>query len=165
MLWLVLAILIIFLVVLFVPTGTNDDLHPSEQIAPEEVTGQDEVQQPEQARAEPAENDEDKRYRLMKEEFARLEQDRRDLKRRLGKLKYYLRDIQLGAEQAMGVNESMRDGYKLLHAPKMLGAFYSLAEIVEERARIKYSNANLDEVDRILKENIPAETATAEDHE
>lgn len=165
MLWLVLAILIIFLVVLFMPTATNEDPHPSDKMASGQVTGQGENAQPEQEKAGPVEVDEETRYRLMKEEFARLEQDRRELKRRLGKLKYYLRDIELGAEQAKGVNESMRNGYKLLHTRKMLGAFYSLAEISEERARISYTNANLDEVDHILKENTPGESATVEDSE
>ena len=161
MLWLVVAILIIFLVVLFFPTGTNDYQNPSEQASTPTVPEGSKVEQAARANDAPTAMEEETRYRLMQAEFAKLEKGRRDLKRRLGKLRYHLKDIQLPATQAQQVNEVMLNGYKLLHTPKMLGAFSDVAGIAEELGRVNYAHANLDEVDRILQQNRPVEeTAT-----
>ncbi|MEE8321810.1 MAG: hypothetical protein V3R68_08225 [Gammaproteobacteria bacterium] len=148
MLWLVMAILIIFLLVLFFPTGTNDHRGSSEQTAATEISESNKAEQG--AYEEQSGIDEDTRYRLMKEEFAKLEKARRDIKRRLAKLKYHLRDVQLPPAQAREINEHMLNGYKQLRTPQMLGAFSSVAGISEERGRVEYAYANLDEVARIL---------------
>jgi len=149
MLWLVVAILIIFLLVLFIPRGTDDQQKYSEQSSTEisEEAGNEQGGAP---KPEQLEIDEEARYQEMKDEFAKLGKARRTLERRLAKLKYHLRDVKLPSEQAGEINEYMLDGYKLLRTPKMLAAFFGVADITAELGRVNYVNANLDEVARIL---------------
>jgi hypothetical protein len=149
MLWLVVAILIIFLLVLFIPTGTDDQQKYSEQTSTE-ISVETGNEQGEEPKSEQPEIDEEARYQAMQDEFAKLVKSRRTLERRLAKLKYHLRDVKLPPEQAGKTNEYMLNGYKLLRTPKMLGAFSGVADITAELGRVNYAYANLDEVARIL---------------
>jgi hypothetical protein len=158
MLWLVLAILIIFLLILFIPRGAEDQEEYSEQASMEISVGT-ENEQGETHKSVQPEIDEEARYQSMQDEFAKLVKARRMLERRLAKLKYHLRDVKLPPEQVGAINEYMLNGYKLLRTPKMLGAFSGIADINAELGRVNYAYANLDEVDRILDQYKSKENA------
>jgi len=94
------------------------------------------------------ENDaaEEARYAAIQAEYKKLEKARRNLDRRLARIKGVIWNVQLPAKQAEDIVSKMRKGYGLLKTKKLLGAFSGLQSISDELARVEYAYQSLEGV-------------------
>lgn len=94
------------------------------------------------------ENDaaEEARYAAIQAEYKKLEKARRNLDRRLARIKAVMWNVQLPPEQAEDIVSKMRKGYRLLKTKKLLGAFFGLQSISDELVRVEYAHQNLEGV-------------------
>lgn len=95
-------------------------------------------------------DDSEARRQRMEEAYQRLEQARKDLRRRLDRLKSRLWNLELPAAQARQVSEDMRRGYLMLKNPLLLGAFYDDQGIEREIKKIGAINKNLVEIETLV---------------
>ena len=89
---------------------------------------------------------EEKRYVAIQAEYKKLEKARRNLDRRLARIKGVMWNVELPAEQAREIVIKIRKGYALLKTKKLLGAFTGLESISDELARVEYVHQNLESV-------------------
>jgi len=94
---------------------------------------------------------EEKRYAAILAEYKKLEKARRNLDRRLARIKGVMWNVKLPAEQAEEIVNKVRKGYELLKTKKLLGAFSGLESISEELARVTYAYQNLEGVIEEIK--------------
>ncbi len=87
---------------------------------------------------------EDERYAAILAEYKKLEKARRNLDRRLARIKAVMWNVELPAEQAEEIVSKIRKGYELLKTKKLLGAFSGLQSISDELARVEYAHENLE---------------------
>ncbi len=133
-LFIVLVLIIGTLVFIFSPEKTFEA--GKREVAPEKVEEEIvEIEQPVSA--------EDERYTVMKMEYEKLEKARRNLDRKLARLKAILWDVKLPADQAAEIKKEMQNGYALLKNKKMLGAYFELSQIVTENEQINFVYNNL----------------------
>ena len=91
-----------------------------------------------------AQSEVDRRREEMLKVYSGLEQDRHDLDVRLGDVNTRLWDLKLPAEQAAAVTRALIQASALLKDPPLLGAIGAVAEIEQERARVRAAMAGLD---------------------
>lgn len=101
------------------------------------------------------ETERDARLAAMKELYADLERERRNLRQRLNKVRYYLAEADLADSRAEKVQEELDSANRLLINPPLLGAFRGVDGIQQELDRIARINKRLDEIEVIL--GAPAE--------
>ena len=89
---------------------------------------------------------EEKRYVAIQAEYKKLEKARRNLDRRLARIKGVMWNVEFPAEQAKEIVSKIRKGYALLKTKKLLGAFTGLESISDELARVEYVHQNLESV-------------------
>jgi len=89
---------------------------------------------------------EEKRYVAIQAEYKKLEKARRNLDRRLARIKGIMWNVEFPAEQAREIVSKIRKGYALLKTKKLLGAFTGLESISDELARVEYVHQNLESV-------------------
>ncbi len=89
---------------------------------------------------------EEERYVAILAEYKKLEKARRNLDRRLARIKGVMWNVELPAEQAEEIVSKIRKGYALLKSKKLLGAFSGLESISDELARVEYVHQNLESV-------------------
>jgi hypothetical protein len=89
---------------------------------------------------------EEQRYETILAEYKKLEKARRNLDRRLARLKAVMWNVVLPADQAKDIVSKMRKGYELLKTKKLLGAFSGLQSVSDELARVEYAHQNLEGV-------------------
>ena len=89
---------------------------------------------------------EEERYAAILAEYKKLEKARRNLDRRLARIKAVMWNVQLPAGQAEEIVSKIRKGYELLKTKKLLGAFFGLQSISDELARVEYAYQNLEGV-------------------
>ena len=94
---------------------------------------------------------EEERYAAILAEYKKLEKARRNLDRRLARIKGVMWNVKLPAEQAEEIVSKVRKGYALLKSKKLLGAFSGLESISDELARVEYAYQNLEGVIEELK--------------
>jgi len=94
---------------------------------------------------------EEVRYQAILAEYKKLEKARRNLDRRLARLKAVMWNVELPAEQAEKIVSKIRKGYELLKSKKLLGAFSGLDSIRDELARVEYSHQSLEGVEEEVK--------------
>ena len=125
-------------------TGTSE-MTPAvvQQPTPEEVITDE---------SKPEESPVDERRAAMQAEYDKLVKARKDLEKRLSRLKAVLWDVELPKEQGEKITEQMKNGYALLKNPKMLGAFSGVAEISDELSRVEFAHDSLEGVE----ESVPA---------
>lgn len=96
-------------------------------------------------------NTEDEQYAAILAEYKKLEKARRNLDRRLARIKAVMWNVELPAEQAEEIVSKLRKGYELLKTKKLLGAFSGLQSISDELARVEYAHKNLEGVVEEIK--------------
>lgn len=89
---------------------------------------------------------EEKRYVAIQAEYKKLEKARRNLDRRLARIKGIMWNVKFPAEQAREIVSKIRKGYALLKTKKLLGAFTGLESVSDELARVEYVHQNLESV-------------------
>ena len=89
---------------------------------------------------------EEERYAEIKAEYKKLEKARRNLDRRLARIKAVMWNVELPAEQAEEIVNKVRKGYALLKSKKLLGAFSGLESISDELVRVEYAYKELEGV-------------------
>ncbi len=94
---------------------------------------------------------EEARYAAIQAEYKILEKARRNLDRRLARIKAVMWNVQLPPEQAKDIVSKMRKGYGLLKTKKLLGAFSGLQSISDELARVEYAHQKLEGVVEALR--------------
>ena len=94
---------------------------------------------------------EEERYAAILAEYKKLEKARRNLDRRLARIKGVMWSVELPADQAEEIVSKVRKGYALLKTKKLLGAFSGLESISEELARVEYANQELEGVIEEIK--------------
>ena len=83
-----------------------------------------------------AQTAEQKRREAMRAEYAKLEQERDAVRKRLGILKSRLWKLRVPPERAREIQELMGQGYALLRNPPLLGAFSSTDDIAREIKKV-----------------------------
>jgi len=94
---------------------------------------------------------EEERYAAILAEYKKLEKARRNLDRRLARIKGVMWNVELPAEQAEEIVSKIRKGYALLKSKKLLGAFSGLESISDELARVEYTYQDLEGVVEEIK--------------
>ncbi len=94
---------------------------------------------------------EEERYAAILAEYKKLEKARRNLDRRLARIKGVMWNVKLPADQAEEIVSKVRKGYVLLKTKKLLGAFSGLESISGELARVEYANQELEGVIEEIK--------------
>ena len=94
---------------------------------------------------------EEERYAAILAEYKKLEKARRNLDRRLARIKAVMWNVKLPAAQAEEIVSKIRKGYELLKTKKLLGAFSGLQSISDELARVEYAYQNLEGVVEEMK--------------
>jgi len=94
---------------------------------------------------------EDERYAAMQMEFEKLDKARRNLDRKLARLKAILWDVKLPVDQAAEIKKEMQNGYALLKNKKMLGAYFELSQIVTENEQVNFVYSNLDVIEKRMR--------------
>jgi len=95
---------------------------------------------------------EDKRRAAMHEEFEKLEKARRNLERKLSRLKALLWDLKFPAKKSADIKEQMQTGYALLKNKKLLGAYYGLNQIEDELGQVDFVYQNLQKIEQQIRE-------------
>lgn len=95
----------------------------------------------------------DVKIKLMKAEYLILQKDRKNLKRRLSRLKHDMWGLSFDPEMAKKMSEIMLNAYKLIKNPNMLGAFSSVKEIQDEIAKIKFAKNAIKQVRELIEDN------------
>jgi len=103
---------------------------------------------------DPVDPELERRLQAMKEVYAKLERERRDLRTRLRDVSYYLNRAE---DLPLGQRREMRDdiasaGRRLINPPQ-LGAFSGVEDIRAELKRIVDINARLDDMEARLREH------------
>ncbi len=94
---------------------------------------------------------EEERYAAILAEYKKLEKARRNLDRRLARIKGVMWNVELPADQAEEMVSKVRKGYALLKSKKLLGAFSGLESISDELARVDYVYQDLEGVVKEIK--------------
>jgi len=94
---------------------------------------------------------EEERYAAILAEYKKLEKARRNLDRRLARIKGVMWNVELPADQAEEMVSKVRKGYALLKSKKLLGAFFGLESISDELARVDYVYQDLEGVVEEIK--------------
>ncbi len=162
MVGLVIIILIIFMANLFWPSNQTNNrklssiekgLEKSEII---EGTANENVI----LHANLNEPSDDEKIKLMKAEYLILQKERKNLKRRLSRLKHDMWGLSFVPEVAKKMSEIMLNSYKLIKNPDMLGAFSSVKEIQDERAKIEFSKNSIKQVREFIDNNQKSTSVT-----
>jgi hypothetical protein len=113
-----------------------------------ELTGQ----QPEAGTQEEKQKEHEARVKLMREEYAVLEQEREALQKQLDDIRASLFDVKLPAKKAKELNDQMMTAYLLVRNPPMLGAFNNVQDISHEIDKVKAAQNDMVEVARKVEE-------------
>lgn len=99
----------------------------------------------------------DAKVKLMTAAYETLESGRKDLKRRLSRLKHELWDLKFEPEKAKMISDTLLEAHKLIKNPEMLGAFVGVREIEDEIAKIQFADKSLNQIDELIEENKSAQ--------
>ena len=162
MVGLVVAILIIFIGNLFWPSNQASDRKLSSK--------QDSIEQGESEEDAANRNvilsadlnapSDDEKIKLMTTEYEVLEKERKNLKRRLSRIKHDMWGQKFEPETAKKMSDIMLKSHKLIKNPDMLGAFSSVKGIQDEIAKIKFSQSSIEQVSELIEENKKSSEAT-----
>ncbi|MCG8325320.1 MAG: hypothetical protein MI673_07365 [Thiotrichales bacterium] len=89
---------------------------------------------------------EDLEYEEKTATYKKLEKARRDLDRRLARIKMSLWNVKLPKDEADVITEQLMQAYKLINKPKLMGAFRSKDEMLQELTRVKYAKDKVNEL-------------------
>ena len=84
-------------------------------------------------------------------EYKKLEKARRNLDRRLSKLKAITWGMKLPPDEAKKINREMLQGYRLLKSKKLLGAFHRLEDIQKELIQVEYAYQELGKIEANIR--------------
>lgn len=121
-----------------VARNTASASQPREKADTEQANTAD--QQPE------SQSEADRRFAEKQATYEQLEKARRDLDRRLARMKMSLWKVELPKEQAEPMSEELMSAARLLQRPKLMGAFRSLEEIHQELVRVEYAKERVREL-------------------
>lgn len=161
MVGLVIAILIIFSLNLFWPSNQTDvnnvtvKENANQQdttIVEDEESEESEVEDDSVLQTLNAPSD-DEKIELMTSEYEILEKERKQLKRRLARLKHDMWGLKFAREDAKQMSEIMLNATKLIKNPDMLGAFHSIEGIQDEITKIKFAEKSLEQIDAMIEQN------------
>lgn len=158
MVGLVIAILIIFSLNLFWPSNQTD----VNNVTVEENTNQQDTIKVEVEESEVEDDSalqtlntpsDDEKIELMTSEYEILEKERKQLKRRLARLKHDMWGLKFAREDAKQMSEIMLNATRLIKNPDMLGAFHSIEGIQDEITKIKFAEKSLEQIDAMIEQN------------
>jgi hypothetical protein len=155
MVGLVIAILIIFMMNLFWPslqtdvstTSSNEDIEEqannSKDVTIENGGSPVKLNAP----------SDDEKISLMTAEYEILERERKNLKRRLSRLKHDMWGLKFDPEKAKEMSGIMMNAHKLIKNVDMLGAFSNVKGIQDEIAKIRFAEKSVEQVREMIEEN------------
>lgn len=152
MVGLVIAVLLLFIVTLFWPSSSND--HDDKGSVPsisEENKVASSASGTEQVTVDESSEADDKAAQ-MKAEYEILEQERRELKRYLARLKHEIWGMKFPPEQAREINDIMLNAHKFEKTPRMLGAFLNVDDISAEIEKVRFAIKSLEELESTIGE-------------
>ncbi len=151
----IIAILIIISVKLFWPSNHSD----SSELSYEEDINikENKIDGPTNAITAESESSQelntpsdDEKIRLMTAEYGVLEQERKNLKRHIARLKHEMWGLKFVPEKAKKISMIVLGASKILKNPDMLGAFSSVEGIKDEIAKVKFAEKSLQQVDEMI---------------
>lgn len=93
-----------------------------------------------------ARTEEDRLYEEKQATYKKLEKARRDLDRRLARMKMSLWNVKLPKEEADSITQQLMSAYKLINNPKLMGAYKDLDEISRDLTQVEYAKAKVKEL-------------------
>jgi hypothetical protein len=155
MVGLVIAILIIFTVNLFWPSGQTGDSNLSlkQDITEQGVSAEADTHEVDVSLSGLNPPSDDEKVKLMTAEYEILDKERKSLKRRLSRLKHEMWGLKFAPDKAKKISEIMLGSHKLIRNPDMLGAFSSVKGIQDEIAKIKFAGKSVEQVSEMIEEN------------
>ena len=152
MVGLIIAILIIVCLNLFWPSSQpvvslNDNTINNTETT--EVISESHQQTPSPGLNTPSD---DEKTRLMKEAYAQLEQERKNLKRYIARLKHEMWGLKFPPDQAKQISETVLGAARLIKNPHMLGAFSSVQGIQDEINKVSFAQKSLEQANVIIEE-------------
>ncbi len=162
MVGLVVVILIIFIANLFWPSNQASDrkLSSNRDIIEQGKSTEDTTNKGVILSSELNAPSDDEKIKLMTAEYGILEKERKNLKRRLSRLKHDMWGLKFAPETAKKMSEIMLSSHKLIKNPDFLGAFSSVKGIQDEIAKIKFAESSIEQVSELIEENKKSAKAT-----
>lgn len=154
------ALLIVMLVWLFMPAEDILEKSDGEQTVLE--LNEQSATSTEEVATESADNNEEERYEAMKALYADVEKGRRNLKRRLSRLKMVLWDQQLPKEEAEEMQLELMNAYALLKSPRLLGSFRDLEDLEQEHTKLQYALEKVQTAIDTLSDSSSADTEASD---
>ena len=148
--YILVVVFILIVTTLYFVFGNDTQFHAGkpEQVMTEPVQEQPVMQENDTTTG----TDDDARYQAMQAEFEKLEKARRNLERKLSRLKALLWDMEFPAEKSIAIKEQMQSGYALLKNKKLLGAYRELDDIKKESSEIEFVYNNLNTIEEEIRE-------------
>ncbi len=151
MLGLVIVVLIVFLVVLFRPTGDNTATMTKKDNQQEIVQPSSTDDSAQSSTTDQLAAADDDKYEKMTARYQLLEKARTRLKRKLSRLQHELWGKNFPKEQAKEFNELMLNAHKLIKNPYKLGAFSSVKDIQDEIDSVTFAGEELEEIMQVVE--------------
>lgn len=80
------------------------------------------------------------------ETYKKIEKARRDLDRRLARIKMSLWNVEMPKEEANALTEQLMSAHRLLRKPKLMGAFHGQNEMQHELSSLEYAIDNVEKL-------------------
>ena len=148
----IIALVVVFavlaLLMLFKSKQSGEE---PDAIRPEQTQEKDKAVKPTTDKAGSVELEQQQRREKMQEAYAKLEQDRKQLRSTANLLKSLSWGLELPKGEARRVNDAMRQAYAYLKNPAQLGAYYQVADIELESRKIEAMVSELNGVEAVLK--------------
>lgn len=97
----------------------------------------------------------EERVARLKAEYELLETERKNLKRRLAKLKHEMWGVEFAPEQAKNIQKTLIDAYKLIKNPDMLGAFSNVEAVQAELTKVDFALKSIEQVsEQIIEQKL-----------
>jgi Pyruvate/2-oxoacid:ferredoxin oxidoreductase gamma subunit len=152
MVGLIIAILIIFGLNLFWPSSDPDVSLNDNTIQKAETTEVALDSDGQSVTPELNTPSDDEKTELMKKAYSELEQERKNLKRNIARLKHEMWGLRFPPDKAKQISETVLSAARLIKNPPMLGAFSSVQQIQDEINKVTFAQNSLEQVNVMIQE-------------
>ena len=145
---LIISVLLVSILTLFWPSN-NDDVSSVTNVSPhDQLTEQENII----SSGDNTDTTEDRTAR-MTAAYETLEKKRKNLKKRLSRLKHDMWDLKFEPNEAEKINGIILNAVKLNKNPAMLGAFSGVESIQDEITKVDFADKSIDDVYVMIEEN------------
>ncbi len=149
-----ICLILVLLVYFFKPTThfeiTEDSVMAESATMSDSVTNSETKSSTMDVEEDLAESDQAHEAKL--ETYKQLEKARRDLDRSLSRLKAFLWNVKLPADEAQAINAELLSAHGLLKNKKLMGAFTNHEAMKDELVKVNYSHNKTKEITEQIRD-------------